>query len=310
MKIHRNIAAFPAFKKSVITIGTFDGVHIGHARIMQQVVQTARQIDGTSVIITFYPHPRNVISKDSPIGILTTQEEKYAKLEKLGVDHLIEIPFNKTFAEQSAEDYITHFLVKYFNPHTIITGYDHKFGKNRSGDYKLLELFGEKHQFEVKEIPAEVLEQVAISSTRIRTALQTGDVEKATELLGYPYTLSGEVIQGAQRGRTINFPTANISPIEPEKLIPGYGVYAVKVLVDEKQYWGMMNIGNRPTVSGTHRTIEVHILDFNEDIYGKKITLSFEKRLRDEKKFENLEALKMQLESDRKQVQSIARNLA
>lgn len=305
MKIHRNIEALPAFTQSVITIGTFDGVHLGHVRIMQQMVQTAEAIGGTTVVITFYPHPRHVIEGNAPIGLLTTQEEKYAILERTGIDHLVEIPFNKAFAEQSAEVYIENFLVRYFKPHTIITGYDHKFGKGRKGDYALLEQMGKLLNYDVKEIPAEVLEQVSISSTRIRTALRQGDVEKASEYLGYPYTLSGRVVQGAQKGRTIQFPTANLEITSKDKLIPAHGVYAVHVFVHQKEYKGMLNIGTRPTVNGAHTTIEVHILDFNEDIYGHTIQILFRNKLRDEQRFPDLEALKQQLEADRMRVQQL-----
>ncbi|MBX2939503.1 MAG: bifunctional riboflavin kinase/FAD synthetase [Ferruginibacter sp.] len=309
MQIHRNIEALPQLSRAVLTIGTFDGVHLGHARIMQQLIQTAADIGGTTVVITFYPHPRHVIEGEAPIGLLTTQEEKYTMLERVGIDHLVEIPFNKTFAEQSAEDYIEHFLVRYFNPHTIITGYDHKFGKGRKGDYTLLEDLGKKFQYRVKEIPAEVLEHVSISSTRIRAALLQGDVEKAAEYLGYPYKLSGEVVQGAQKGRTIHFPTANLKIAHSEKLIPAHGVYAVRVLVDGKMYNGMLNIGTRPTVNGTHTTIEVHILEFNRDIYGMTIELSLLHKLRDEQRFPDLDALKKQLETDRNRVNNLLQGL-
>ncbi|HRN91057.1 MAG TPA: bifunctional riboflavin kinase/FAD synthetase [Ferruginibacter sp.] len=310
MQIHRNIEALPQLSRAVLTIGTFDGVHLGHARIMQQLVQTAAAIGGTTVVITFYPHPRHVIEGEAPIGLLTTQEEKYAILERAGIDHLVEIPFNKTFAEQTAEAYIEHFLVRYFKPHTIITGYDHKFGKGRKGDYTLLEEMGKKFNYTVKEIPAEVLEQVSISSTRIRVALTQGDVEKASEYLGYPYTLSGLVVQGAQKGRTIQFPTANLQITDQEKLIPAHGVYAVRVTVQGKVYKGMLNIGNRPTVNGTHTTIEVHILDFNDEIYGSIIQLAFIYKLRDEQRFPNLDALKQQLEADLIRVNTLLEDLS
>lgn len=310
MQIHRNIEALPQLSRAVLTIGTFDGVHLGHARIMQQLVQTAAAFGGTTVVITFYPHPRHVIEGKAPIGLLTTQEEKYAILERAGIDHLVEIPFNKSFAEQTAEAYIEHFLVRYFKPHTIITGYDHKFGKGRKGDYTLLEEMGKKFNYTVKEIPAEVLEQVSISSTRIRVALTQGDVEKASEYLGYPYTLSGLVVQGAQKGRTIQFPTANLQITDQEKLIPAHGVYAVRVTVQGKVYKGMLNIGNRPTVNGTHTTIEVHILDFNDEIYGSIIQLAFIYKLRDEQRFPNLDALKQQLEADRIRVNTLLQDLS
>lgn len=297
MQIHRNIQQIPQFEKAVITIGTFDGVHLGHAQIMHQLVQTAKAISGQSVVITFYPHPRNVVSSDA-IQILTTQEEKYQILESLGVDHLVEVPFDKYFAEQSAEDYIRDFLVSNFNPQIIITGYDHRFGKNRAGDYRLLESFGETFNYTVKEIPAEVLEHITISSTIIREALKKGDVKKAADNLGYAYTLSGTVVEGNKMGRTIGYPTANIQPNNAEKLIPANGVYAVKVSLQGEHFYGMMNIGVRPTVNGKHRTIEVNIFDFDRVIYGEKISIQFIERIRDERKFENLDALKQQLKDD------------
>lgn len=297
MQIHRNIRQIPQFQKAVITIGTFDGVHLGHAQIMHQLVQTAKEINGQSVVITFYPHPRNVVSADA-IQILTTQEEKYFILERLGVDHLVEVPFDKYFAEQSPENYIRDFLVSNFHPQVIITGYDHRYGKNRAGDYKLLESFGKEYNFSVKEIPAEVLEHITISSTIIRNALKDGDVKKAAHNLGYAYTLAGVVVEGNKMGRTIGFPTANIQPDSEEKLIPANGVYAVKVGLGDEYYFGMMNIGVRPTVNGKHRTIEVNIFDFDRDIYGEKISVQFIDRIRDERKFENLDALKLQLKED------------
>lgn len=298
MQIHRNINQIPHFEKAVITIGTFDGVHLGHAQIMHQLVETAKAINGQSVVITFFPHPRNVVSADHTIQILTTQEEKYQILENLHVDHLIEVPFDKHFAEQTPEEYITNFLVHNFKPRIIITGYDHRFGKNRAGDYKLLETYGTKHNFSVKEIPAEVLEHITISSTLIREALKSGNVKKAAENLGYAYTLAGVVVEGNKMGRTIGFPTANIQPDNQDKLIPANGVYVVKVQVMNKSYLGMMNIGIRPTVNGKNRTIEVNIFDFDQDIYGEKIKVSFIDRIRDEKKFDGLDALKNQLKAD------------
>jgi riboflavin kinase/FMN adenylyltransferase len=299
MQIHKDIADIPAFEHSVMTIGTFDGVHRGHAEIIHQLVENAHATGAPSVVITFYPHPRQVIAQNASIGILTTQEEKYARLDKLGVDHLVEIPFDKNFSEQTAEDYIRNFLYKNFKPSIIITGYDHRFGKNRTGDYALLEKFGKQLGYSVKEIPAAVLEQVAISSTKIREALLNGVIKKANEFLGYAYSLYGTVTQGNQMGRTIGFPTANLLPDEKDKLIPANGVYAVWVEIGAEKFKGMMNIGYRPTVDGKNRTIEVHILDFNASIYGERVRLSFIEKIRDEQKFESLDALKTQLHKDK-----------
>jgi riboflavin kinase/FMN adenylyltransferase len=226
-------------------------------------------------------------------------------IEATGVQHLIVVPFSKAFASLSPEEYVTDFLVKRFHPHTIIIGYDHRFGKDRKGDYMLLHQLGEQHNFVVKEIPEHVLRNITISSTRIRKALMEGDVTTANHFLGYPYPLSGTVVHGNKRGRTIGFPTANIQPEAAEKLTPAVGVYAVDVLVDGEQFRGMMNIGYRPTVDGSSLTVEVHILDFDRDIYDRSITVKMLSRLRDEKKFAGLDELKQQLGLDRKNAAAV-----
>jgi riboflavin kinase/FMN adenylyltransferase len=299
MQIHRHIEELPAFQKSVLTIGTFDGVHLGHATIIRRLVDKAKSIGGTSIVITFYPHPRKVIDQVNPVAILTTQEEKYALMEALGVDHLIEIPFDKRFAEQAAESYIEDFLIHYFRPHTIIIGYDHRFGKNRTGNYQLLEQYSGKHGFELMEIPAEELSQVAISSTKIREALLSGDIVLANSYLGYAYHLSGKVTKGNQLGRTIGYPTANLVPVQEDKLIPANGVYIVIVKRGHEVHGGMMNIGVRPTVGGQKRTLEVNIFDFDKEIYDEIIHISFLDKIREEVKFDGLEGLKAQLAKDK-----------
>lgn len=301
MNVYKNLQELPAFPNAVITIGTFDGVHQGHMQIIRQLKEAAARVNGTAVVITFDPHPKQVVASDKkPIFILNTPSEKYELLHKNGIGHIVVVPFDTDFANQPALGYIRNFLVGRFHPHTIIIGYDHRFGKNREGDYRLLENEATTGNFTVQEIPPHVLQDVTISSTRIREALLAGDVETAEQFLGYPYFFSGMVMEGKKLGRTIGYPTANVSIADREKLVPGDGVYAVSAEIEGKTglFPGMMNIGYRPTVDGKHRTIEVHLFDFTDDIYGKKMTIVLRKRLRDEIKFSNLDALKEQLARD------------
>jgi riboflavin kinase/FMN adenylyltransferase len=299
LQVHHNIAQLSAFNNAVITIGTFDGVHTGHKHIINQLKDEARQISGETVIITFHPHPRKIVGHSHTVQLLNTLEEKTELLAKEGIDHLVVIPFDEAFAAQSAEAYIRDFLVKTIHPHTIIIGYDHRFGKNREGDYRMLEKFGEELGFTVKEISEKVLDEVAVSSTRIRNALREGAVEQANALLGYDYFFEGRVVEGNKLGRTIGYPTANIETGNPEKLIPGNGVYAVEVMAGG-QYWkGMMNIGLRPTVDGSRLVIEVNIFDFDRDIYSTVVRVYVKHFLRKEQKFSGLDALKAQLAQDR-----------
>lgn len=303
MQIYNNINHLPAFEKAVITIGTFDGVHKGHQQIIDQLIKEAGNISGTPVLITFYPHPKQVVSGNkNPLYIINTPEEKYELLEKQGIEHVVVVPFDKTFAEQSASAYIEDFLVKKFHPHTIIIGYDHRFGNNREGDYHLLEKKAVAHDYTVKEIPEHVLQDVTISSTKIRAALLNGDIDAAAGYLGYHYFFSGKVVQGNQLGRTIGYPTANLQIENEQKLVPANGVYAVKVTIEGRKetYKGMMNIGVRPTVDGTKRVIEVNIFDFDETIYGERLRISLEKHLRYEVKFNGLDELNAQLARDKK----------
>ncbi|RYD72515.1 MAG: bifunctional riboflavin kinase/FAD synthetase [Sphingobacteriales bacterium] len=302
MHIHTDINNLPHFKNAVITIGTFDGVHKGHQQIIGQLLKEAGNIDGTAVLITFYPHPKQVVStNNNPLYIINTAEEKYNLLHEKGIEHIVVVPFDKSFAEQSALVYIENFLVQKFSPHTIIIGYDHRFGNNREGGYQLLEKEAEKYGFVVKEIPEHILKDVTISSTKIRTALLSGDIDTAADYLGYPYFFSGKVVQGNQLGRTIGYPTANLQIENEEKLIPANGVYAVGVAVEGRTelYKGMMNIGVRPTVDGTKRVIEVNIFDFDEMIYGQKLVITLQKHLRNEVKFNGLDELKAQLAKDK-----------
>lgn len=302
MNIYRDITELPLFKNAIITIGTFDGVHNGHRQILNQLIEEANEVDGTPVVITFYPHPKQIVGNDhSSVLVLNTLEEKSALLAEVGIEHLVVVPFTKEFAEQSAEDYIKNFLVRSFKPHTIIIGYDHRFGKNRAGNYELLEVKGQEFNYRVKEIPEHILHNITISSTKIRTQLLEGNISTANELLGYDYFFSGNVITGKQMGRTIGFPTANLAINNESKLIPGNGVYAVTVQIenDKTIFNGMMNIGVRPTFEKTERTIEVNIFDFDSPIYDKQLTVHIKTRLRDEMKFDGIDSLKNQLNRDR-----------
>jgi riboflavin kinase/FMN adenylyltransferase len=339
MRIYYHTDQLPAFSRAVITIGTFDGVHTGHAQILQQLRQEAARIDGETVIITFYPHPRKIVrGGTAEVRLLNTLEEKIQLLSWQQVGHLVVVPFTAAFSEMTAGQYVKDFLLARFHPHTVIIGYDHRFGKGRLGDYHLLEEFSLSEGFELQEIPVHLLDAVSVSSTRIREAIAGADIESANQLLGYPFFFSGQVMQGRQLGRTIGFPTANLKVGSPDKLIPGDGVYAVEVeIVDAgsvsltapdmipdtprtelpllssaapsrvlspfggSRWKGMMNIGIRPTVDGRERTIEVNIFDFNEDLYGRELRVFVNKYLRGEEKFTGLDALKAQLAKDRQQ---------
>lgn len=310
MRVHRELAgSLPEFTKAVVTIGTFDGVHQGHRKIIAQMKEEAAKIGGETVIITFHPHPRKIVSSvPGDVKLLTTLSEKIRLLEAAGVDHLVVVPFDHRFSNQTAEEYVKDFLYHYFKPHTVIIGYDHRFGKGREGDYQLLKTYGHTLGFEVKEISEQLVNEIVISSTRIRQAISANDTDTANRFLGYPYFFEGVVIEGNKLGRTIGFPTANLHISSEEKLIPGNGVYAVMVNVSSEwlvgsevssiSYKGMMNIGLRPTVDGKKRVIEVNIFDFSEDIYGKTLQVHVHHYLRGEVKFNGLEELKSQLQKD------------
>ena len=302
MQVHRDLTTLPVFNHAVITIGTFDGVHIGHQQILEQLKEEAKKINGETVIITFHPHPRKIVHREQiPLSVLSTLDEKIELLESRGIDHLVVVPFDQKFSDQTAEKYIRDFLVAKFHPSSMIIGYDHRFGKGRTGDYHLLESYGKRLGFLVKEIPGHVLRDVIISSTRIRESLLNRDIRSANEFLGYEYFFDGTVVEGNKLGRTLGFPTANLQ-ISEEKLIPGNGVYAVSVQTGEPGkavFRGMMNIGLRPTVNGTVQTTEVNIFNFSQDIYGATIRVFVKDFLRGEIKFNNLEELKAQLAKDR-----------
>ncbi|WP_336513854.1 bifunctional riboflavin kinase/FAD synthetase [Pollutibacter soli] len=303
MQVHYNIHHLPRFRNAVVTIGTFDGVHPGHRQIFQQMKTEAADVHGETVIVTFHPHPRRVVKgKSGEVFLLTTIDERIELLRSIGIDHLVIVPFTTGFSEMSAEDYIENFLIKNFQPHSIIIGYDHRFGKNRSGDYRLLEQLAPRWNCEVKEIPEKILNEVTVSSTIIRDSLLSGDIGLANKMLGYPYFFHARVIHGDKRGRTIGYPTANLEITDPEKLIPGDGVYAVTIDVSitgkSITHKGMMNIGVRPTVDGTRRMIEVNIFNFHDDIYGEIVKVSVYHFIRREKKFSGLDELKAQLFAD------------
>jgi len=298
LKIVHSISSFVAEKPTVVTIGTFDGVHLGHQKIIAQITTAAQEKDCDSLVLTFFPHPRMVLQEGTEMKQLNTIDEKTALLEKLGVDHLVIHPFDKAFSRMTAEEFVKEVLVDTFRLKKIIIGYDHRFGRNRTADINDLIAFGDTYGFEVAQISAEELNDVSISSTKIRTALNEGNIELANNYLGYPYAITGKVVKGQQLGRTIGYPTANILVKEDYKLIPQNGVYVVQSVLNGQTVFGMMNIGNRPTVNGTSQTIEVHFLDFDQDLYDQTIPVSILKRLRNEQKFPSLDALKTQLLSD------------
>lgn len=300
MQVHTNLNQLPVFRNAVVTIGTFDGVHTGHQQIINQLKEEATAVTGETVIITFHPHPRKVVSSKQ-VFILTTLKEKTALLGAKGINHLVVVPFDEDFAGQSAEAYVHDFLIGKFHPKLVIIGYDHRFGKGRQGDYHMMEDYAKKFGFNLKEIPEHVLNNATVSSTRIREALLQSNIADANKYLGYAYFFEGVVVEGNKLGRTLGYPTANIQVDDKEKLIPGNGVYAVHVELPatSEKFSGMMNIGMRPTVDGTKRMIEVNIFDFDRDIYGSTIKVAVEQYLRGEVKFNGLDALKAQLAKDK-----------
>ena len=308
MRIFNDLDAIGEIQNPVVTIGTFDGVHLGHQKILQTLKEEAESVQGESVLLTFYPHPRMVLFPESHgLKLLQTQAEKIEKLEKNGLQNLVVYPFSFEFSRLTALEFVRDILVNKLHVRKIVIGYDHQFGKNREGSIAYLKDIADTYEFEVIEIPAQDIDEVNVSSTKIREALLQGDVQRANMFLGEPYQLSGTVIRGRALGRTIGFPTANIEVNTDIKLIPGIGVYAVEVLVDGQVYRGMLNIGIRPTVVSTDVVnLEVHILDFHHDIYDKSITVRFIERVRDEQKFESVDALKEQLKNDEKVVRTSA----
>lgn len=303
MKTYHQLTEFKKLNNAIVTIGTFDGVHYGHQKIIKRLCELAKMSGGESVILTFFPHPRMIIDPENQsLKMINTIKEKTEILANLGVDHLIITPFTRDFSNLCADDYIQHILVDTIGTKHLIVGYDHRFGKDRQGGMKELAAFAEVYDFSLEEIPEQDINDVAVSSTKIRTALLEGDVSLAATFLGYHFAISGPVIKGDKIGRTIGFPTANIFVEETYKLIPGDGIYAVTVEMNgetPKTYQGMAYIGQRPTINGMTRNIEVNIFDFNAEIYGQTIKMNFLKFLRHDVKFTGLAALKNQLHQDK-----------
>ena len=311
MKIYYDINDFRV-KSAVITIGSFDGVHLGHLKIINRLNEIARQRQGESVVFTFYPHPRQILSpEEGNLRLLTTIDEKKRLFEKAGIEHLIIFPFTKEFSELGYEDFVKDILVKKLAVKILVVGYDHKFGRNREGGFEMLESLSHVYNFSVEKLDALLVDNVNISSTKIRQALQDGQIEKAKRYLGYSFCLHGTVIEGQKLGRRIQFPTANIESSDPNKIIPGFGVYAVRVRFNGNYLPGMLNIGTRPTVNNNadHRSIEVHIIGFEGDLYRKQIEIEFISKIREEQKFKSIGDLKQQLEKDKQTVIALLKNL-
>lgn len=303
VKIHDNIDSLPHIKNPIVTVGTFDGVHVGHQKIIARINEIAQQVGGESVLLTFNPHPRLVLFPDDEnIKLITTTDEKNVILDSLGLNHVIYLPFEKSFSRLSAQEYVRDFLVNKIGVHTMVIGYDHHFGRNRLGNLALLKELSLVYDFKVEEISARAIDTINVSSTKVRNALLEGNIAQAKEYLGHPFTLNGVVVKGEQLGRTIGFPTANVFIKDKYKIIPKSGVYSVEVAFNNERYKGMMNIGSKPTVNSldiSKLSIEVHIFDFDQIIYDKKITLIPAHYIREEHKFSNVEALKEQLTADK-----------
>ena len=300
MNIYNNLSNYKPTNKSVLTLGTFDGVHLGHLRLLKKIVDDSKKERLESIVLTFFPHPRMVLQNDSELKLLNTIEEKAELLENSGIDNLIVHPFDQEFSRLSAEEFVKEILVEKLNIKKIVIGYDHRFGRNRTATIEDLIEFGKTYDFEVEQISAEEINDVTISSTKIRNSLKNGDIKQANKFLGYNYTLSGIVVSGKKIGRTIGFPTANLKINEDYKLIPKDGVYIVSSVINNTTVYGMMNIGKNPTFSENENSLEVYFLNLNKDLYGLSLTISFIDRIRDEIKFKSIEELKNQIEIDKK----------
>lgn len=300
MNIYQNINEFKAKRDVVITTGTFDGVHVGHRKIIQRVTELAKKINGESVLLTFFPHPRMVLyPEQNDLRLINTIEERIELLKETGIDHLIIHPFTKEFSRITSLDFVRDILVNKLNTRKLVIGYDHHFGKNREGSFEHLKEYGPVYGFDVEEISAQEIQQINISSTKIRNSVLVGEIKAANQFLGYHYFINGTVVEGEKIGRQIGFPTANLKVNDWYKLIPGNGVYAVKVSFEGVIYNGMLNIGTRPTISGSNVTIEVHLFNFNQDIYTKNLRIAFVEKIREEEKFNQLTDLQSQLIHDK-----------
>lgn len=302
MKVYNSIESFEKLPYAVVTSGTFDGVHLGHQKILSRLREISANCGGETVVLTFWPHPRMVVSEDSQgLQLLSTIDEKTELLAQLGIQHLVIVPFTRSFSELSSDEFIRQVLVDRIGTRKLVIGYDHRFGRNREGSFEFLQQNASQYGFEVEEISRQDIDQLAISSTRIRKALLEGDVKEANELLGRPYEFSGTVVKGKQIGRTIGFPTANVLVRESYKLIPANGVYTIQARHAGTLYGGMLNIGTRPTVDGTSRTIEANLFEFNKEIYGEKLQVELLHYLRPEQKFNSLDSLMQQIKADKEQ---------
>ena len=298
LKIFHSINDFSSTKKTILTLGTFDGVHIGHKKILERVIQKTENENYESLVLTFFPHPRMVLQEHSDIKLLNTIDEKIVLLEKIGIENLVIHPFDESFSRLTAEEFVKTILVNRFHIQKIIIGHDHRFGRNRTANIDDLIAFGKEYDFEVEQISVQEINDISVSSTKIRTALLNGNMNLANKYLGYDYFLTGLVVQGKQLGRTLGFPTANLKIEEDYKLIPENGVYIVKSIINQKNVFGMMNIGFNPTVNGQNQSIEIHYFDFDADLYNQKISVSILNRIRSEQKFESLSLLKEKLQKD------------
>ena len=298
MRIFDNLKSYSSEKESILTIGTFDGVHIGHNKILKRLIQDSKKNNLSSLVMTFFPHPRMILNKSHEIKMIDTIDEKINLLEKTGLDNLIIHPFDNNFSKIRAKEFVEEILVKKLKIKEIIIGYDHKFGKDREASVEDLKKFGKDYMFTVKEIPAQEIDSIAISSTKIRNAILNGEIEKCNKFLGRNFILTGKVVYGDGLGKKIDFPTANIEIKETYKIIPKNGVYLVKTKINSNTYFGMMNIGIRPTVGGRNKSLEIHFFNFKDNIYGKNVSIEIIKKIRDEKKFSSIDQLKIQLKKD------------
>jgi riboflavin kinase/FMN adenylyltransferase len=300
LKIFHSINDFSSTKKTILTLGTFDGVHIGHKKILKKITKNTENKKYESLVLTFFPHPKMVLQEHSDIKLLNTIDEKIELLEKIGIENLVIHPFDEAFSRLTAEEFVSTILVDRFHIQKIIIGHDHRFGRNRTANIDDLIAFGKEYDFEVEQISVQEINDISVSSTKIRNALLEGDMALANGYLGYDYFLTGIIVKGKQLGRTIGFPTANLKIEENYKLIPQNGVYIAKSIINGQSVFGMMNIGFNPTVGGQNQSIEIHYFDFNADLYNQKISVSILQRIRSEQKFESVDLLKEQLEKDKK----------